>query len=361
MTMTSIQIRNLSKHYSTGAHALVGVDLQVADGELLTLVGPSGSGKSTLLRLIAGLERPTQGAIQLDDVDVAGLPPHKRNVAMVFQDLALYSHLTVAGNLQFGGASDDRVAEVAQLVRIDQLLSRYPAELSGGEQQRVALGRAIVRRPKVLLLDEPLSSVDGPLRRSLRREIKALQRALQVPMIYVTHDQAEALALGDRVAVLHEGRLLNVSTPDETYERPQSRFIAEFFGPAGMNTLSGVLRTSAGNAEFEAGGWRLQVPLSRLPNVHNSARVLCGFRPSDLVVGPGELRGEVASTEMQGEETYVHVRLPGDERGAQTVIASFKGPAHARPAPGAVVSLALAGERLHWFHPDSGCRIETLN
>src|SRR5262245_8209447 len=211
--MAGIEISSLSKSYGAGARALEGVDLDVAPGELLALVGPSGSGKTTLLRLIAGLETPTTGSIRVGGKNLAGVPPHKRNVALVFQNLALYQHLSVRNNLAFGlihtgvekRETEKRVVQAAEMLGIGHLLDRYPAELSGGEQQRVALGRAIVRRPTALLLDEPLSSLDAPVRRVLRRELKRLQREVGVPTIYVTHDQNEALLLGDRIAVLDHG------------------------------------------------------------------------------------------------------------------------------------------------------------
>jgi ABC-type sugar transport system ATPase subunit len=222
--MPGIEIRNLSKVFRGRAKALDGVDLDVASGELLVVLGPSGSGKTTLLRLIAGLEQPTQGTICFGERDMTGVPPHERQVAMVFQDLALYSHLRVRDNLGFGLANERRpgkepaaagqcVLEVAQMLGIEKLLDRYPAELSGGEQQRVALGRAIARRPAVMLFDEPLSSLDSRLRRALRQEIKQLHRHLRVPAIYVTHDEADALALADRVAWLENGQLQQVGPP----------------------------------------------------------------------------------------------------------------------------------------------------
>src|SRR5262245_50806408 len=203
--MSGIEIRGLTRQFRGGRRALDGVDLDVARGELVVLVGPSGSGKTTLLRLIAGLDQPTAGTIRISGKELSGVPPHRRNVALVFQNLALYSHLTVRDNLAFGlngNRRNTQIGATAELLGIGQLLDRYPAELSGGEQQRVALGRAIVRQPAALLLDEPLSSVDAPLRRSLRREIKSVQRRLSVPTIYVTHDQADAFALGDRIAVI---------------------------------------------------------------------------------------------------------------------------------------------------------------
>jgi multiple sugar transport system ATP-binding protein len=250
--MAGIEIRGLSKAFREGPRALDGVDLDVADGELLVLVGPSGSGKTTLLRLIAGLDQPTRGTIRLGGKDLAGVPPHKRNVALVFQNLALYAHLSVRDNLAFSldherttqGGVYERVVETARLLGIDHLLARYPAELSGGEQQRVALGRAIVRRPSVLLLDEPLSSLDAPVRRGLRRELKHLQRQLGVPTIYVTHDQAEALLLGDRIALIDKGRLQQTGTPDEIYHRPANSFVAEFFDLQDMHTIAEKFRSN---------------------------------------------------------------------------------------------------------------------
>jgi ABC-type sugar transport system ATPase subunit len=238
--MAGIEIRGLSRVFRDGSRALDGVDLDVAEGELLVLVGPSGSGKTTLLRLIAGLDPPAAGTIRVNGKDLAGVPPHERNVALVFQDLALYSHLTVRGNLEFGQrrvqGSGFRVqkeeggtTKVAELLGIGHLLDRYPAELSGGEQQRVALGRAIGWQPAVLLLDEPLSSLDAPVRRGLRREFKRLQRQLAAPTIYVTHDPVEALILGDRIAVMEGGRLVQTGRPAELCQQPANGFVADFF------------------------------------------------------------------------------------------------------------------------------------
>ena len=237
--MRGIEIRGLTRRFPDGTRALDGVDLDVAPGELMVLVGPSGSGKTTLLRLIAGLDQPTAGTIRLGGKDLAAVPPHRRNVALVFQNLALYSHLRVRDNLAFGlsshgersnenGASE-RVKQAAEILGIGHLLDRYPAELSGGEQQRVALGRAIVRQPAALLLDEPLSSLDAPLRRSLREELKRVQRRLGVPTIYVTHDPAEALVLGDRIAVIDRGHIEQVGSAADVCQRPANPFVADFF------------------------------------------------------------------------------------------------------------------------------------
>ena len=243
--MAGIEIRDLARRFPDGTRALDGVDLDVAAGELLVLVGPSGSGKTTLLRLVAGLDQPTAGTIRLGGKDLAGVPSHKRNVSLVFQNLALYSHLTVADNLRFGlriQDSGEQVTQTAKRLGINHLLSRYPAELSGGEQQRVALGRAIVRKPAALLLDEPLSSLDGPARRSLRQELKQAQRSLGVPTIYVTHDQAEAFLLGDRVAVIDKGRLQQTGSPDEVHHHPANDFVTEFFDLQDIHTIAEKFR-----------------------------------------------------------------------------------------------------------------------
>jgi len=263
--MAGIEIRGLTKCFRDCQRALDGVDLDVAGGELLVLVGPSGSGKTTLLRLVAGLDQPTAGHVRLGGKDLAGVPPHCRNVALVFQNLALYSHLTVRENLAFGlshegskqlGARnaergvDDRVADTAKTLGIEQLLDRYPAELSGGEQQRVALGRAIIRRPVALLLDEPLSSLDAPVRRELRKEFKQLQRQLGVPTIYVTHDQTEALLMGDRIAVLDHGRLQQVGPPREVYHQPANDFVSQFFDLEEIRTVADTFRRSDSQLEI---------------------------------------------------------------------------------------------------------------
>jgi ABC-type sugar transport system ATPase subunit len=241
--VAAIAIQSLTKTFpalewnGSSIPAVDGLSLKVAGGELLALVGPSGCGKTTLLRLIAGLEEPTSGNIAIADQDLGGVPPERRDVAMVFQTLALYPHMTARGNLEFGlklrktSAAEiaARVNETAQLLGITDCLARRPAELSGGQRQRVALGRALVRRPKVLLLDEPFANLDAPLRREMRRELRRLHRELKLTTILVTHDQAEALALGDRVAVMNAGRLEQVASPAELHSKPASAFVVAFF------------------------------------------------------------------------------------------------------------------------------------
>jgi multiple sugar transport system ATP-binding protein len=243
--LSQIVLRQVSKAYTPGIVALDAVDLTIPEGERMVVLGPSGSGKTTLLRLIAGLETPDTGTISIGGRDMDGVPPHRRDVAMVFQNPALYPHLSVFENLVFGLkarriAPDERrrrVHAVAGMLGLERLLDRRPAELSGGESQRVALGRAVAREPRVLLLDEPFGNLDDPLRAALRGELVELHRRFGSTVVHVTHDQSEALSLGQRLAVLHQGRLMQVDTPREIYDRPAHRFVASFIGSPGMNIL----------------------------------------------------------------------------------------------------------------------------
>ncbi len=363
--MSGIVIRGVSKVYGDSVRAVDGLDLEVQPGELVAVVGPSGSGKTTLLRLVAGLERPTAGTICLGGQDLAGVTPQRRNVALVFQSLALYGHLTVEQNLAFalnaqstggwfqslwrrGPVSSEvrgRIADTARVLRIEHLLGRRPAELSGGEQQRVALGRAIVRQPRALLLDEPLSSLDLPSRRTLRRELKDLQRRLGVPTIYVTHDQAEALAMGDRIAVLDRGRLAQAGTPMEIYERPRTRFVAEFFGPQGMNLIEGELVPDVLKSRRPAG---------------TSGPLLVGIRPEHIDIdtrGHGDgLIGTLTSMENLGESTYLHVQL---FQTTTTVTVRLPPHQNAPLKPGATAEILLDANRIHWFDANTGNRLGT--
>jgi ABC-type sugar transport system ATPase subunit len=388
--VAGIVIQDLTKVYDNSAKtqstppraALDGLNLDISAGELLVVVGPSGSGKTTLLRLVAGLERPTAGRVLLAGRDLTGVPPQARNVALVFQSLALYEHLTVEQNLAFplnaqtwggwcsslvkrGAATSEvrkRIVETAQRLRLEHLLDRLPNELSGGEQQRAALGRAIVRQPEALLLDEPLSSLDLPTRRTLRRELKELQQSLCVPTIYVTHDQAEALAIGDRVAVLDQGRLVQVGTPSEIYGRPRNRFVAEFFGPQGMNLLTGEI-TDAG---FDISDSEGTVTTIRLPadcwprNCLMDGPVLVGIRPEDIEVAANlpdvTCSGVLQSIEHCGESNYLHLRITPrtTNNTVANVIVRQLNPALPVPAPGDTVGLRFRADRLHWFATDSG-------
>ena len=257
--MPALRLEGIEKTFAGGHAAVAGVDLEVSEGELVVLLGPSGCGKSTLLRIAAGIETPTRGRVFIDGEDVTERPPQRRDVAMVFQNYALYPHMTVRENLAFGlkmrglerRVVAERVAEVAGSLDITTLLGRRPAQLSGGQRQRVALGRAIARKAKVFLLDEPLSNLDVQLRVATRAELARLHRSLRVPMVYVTHDQEEAMTLGDRIIVMHSGRFLQAGSPMEIYERPATQFVGGFVGSPRMNFFPGRL------AQKNSGGSRL--------------------------------------------------------------------------------------------------------
>ena len=318
-----VALRDVHKRY--GATPVVnGVSLDVAGGEFLVLVGPSGCGKSTLLRTIAGLEDITSGTITIDDRVVNDVPPKDRNIGMVFQSYALYPHMTVRDNLGFGlklrkapqQEIAARVDEAAKMLVLEPLLDRLPKNLSGGQRQRVAMGRAIVRRPRVFLFDEPLSNLDAALRVQMRAEIAALHRRLGTTMIYVTHDQVEAMTLATRIAVLHQGVLQQVGPALELYQRPVNRFVAGFIGSPAMSFIDGLVESD----KFSAGA--LSIPLANV-----GGRAAIGLRPQSMRLaepGQGSLRGVVEVVEPMGWETYVHVvtdhgRLVVHQAGASPV------------------------------------------
>ena len=284
--MASIELRGVGKSFGDTV-AVTGVDLTIEDGEFLVLVGPSGCGKSTLLRVIAGLESVSEGSIAVDGADVTAVAPEDRDLAMVFQDYALYPHMTVERNLGFGlklrgvhkGERARRVGDVAAILGLDELMARRPAELSGGQRQRVALGRAMVRQPKAFLMDEPLSNLDARLRAAMRAELARLHERLGVTSVYVTHDQTEAMTLGTRVAVLRDGVLQQCGTPLELYERPANLFVASFIGSPQMN----LVRATRDGGEIRFGGWSLPLPGGAARDLPNE--LIVGIRPSDLHVG----------------------------------------------------------------------------
>ena len=316
--MASVAIRRLSKVFDGGVQALHPLDLDVPDGELLVLLGPSGSGKTTVLRCIAGLEEPTTGDIVLGERVVTQLAPAERDVAMVFQTPALYPHLTVRENIAFPldirgvarAQATRRVTEAAQRLGIHAVLDRVPEQLSEGERQRAALARAIVRGPQVFLLDEPLSHLDAKLRIELRAELLALHRALGATMIYVTHDQIEAMTMGQRIAVLHEGRLRQVGTPEEVYQRPADVHVARFVGTPGMNVLQGRGRgTGEGGRVVEVGSLTIPLELSTY-----EGELQLGVRPEYVglcAVDKGVGNADVLVVEPLGSETLVHLNAGG--------------------------------------------------
>src|SRR5438105_2856042 len=282
--MASISLEHIAKRYPNGYIASRDLSLEIADGELLVLVGPSGSGKSTVLRMIAGLEKPTAGTITIGDRDVTRLPPQERDIAMVFQSYALYPHMTVRENMAFGlrlrrqpnEMVARRIGDVADALGLTSMLERKPAQLSGGQRQRVALGRAIVREPKAFLFDEPLSNLDAQLRVETRAELARLHRRLGATMVYVTHDQVEAMTLGTRVAVLKDGALQQVAPPMELYRRPQNRFVASFIGSPSMNFVQGNIERDDGRTRFVAPGMTLAVPEAAAAR---QGPVVLGVRP----------------------------------------------------------------------------------
>ena len=347
--MASVTLRRLSKVFDGGVQALHHLDLEVRDGELLVLLGPSGSGKTTVLRCIAGLEEPTSGEIVIGERVVTQEPPAARDVAMVFQTPALYPHLTVLGNITFP-LKAQRVARVerekkaawaAALLGIAHLLDRKPRELSGGERQLVALARAIVRGPQAFLLDEPLSRLDAKLRIELRGELLALHRALGATMIYVTHDQTEAMTMGQRIAVLHEGRLRQIGTPEEVYQRPADVHVARFIGTPGMNVLQGRGRGSGeGGRVIEAGSLAIPIELSTY-----EGELQVGIRPEYVglcAIDKGVGNVDVLVVEPLGSETLVHLNA-----GGQPLVARLPGFADVRV--GTQVGVKLDRRRLYLF------------
>jgi sn-glycerol 3-phosphate transport system ATP-binding protein len=368
--VADVTFDHVVKRFPGGALALDELTLKVDDGEFMILVGPSGCGKTTALRIVAGLERPSSGRIAVGGRVMNDLSPRDRDIAMVFQNYALYPHMTVRRNLAFGlkqrkaprAEIDRRVDEISGMLGLGELLRRRPAQLSGGQRQRVAMGRALVREPQVFLLDEPLSNLDAKLRVQMRAELKRLHARLGITTIYVTHDQVEAMTLGDRIAVLSEGRLQQLGGPQDVYDRPANLFVAGFIGSPPMN----LLRGTCDRGEVVAGDLRL--PLGRVPE----GDVVVGLRPESLGPASGgvpsmELRVEVV--EPLGDEVLVHGTVEGQlvESGAEedllppipgaraTVTARFD--PRERPAAGDAVRIGIAPERAHVFDARTGERI----
>ncbi|MCL5278997.1 MAG: ABC transporter ATP-binding protein [Planctomycetes bacterium] len=356
--MASISLHNITKVFDCRTTAVSGVTLDVRDGEFLVLVGPSGCGKTTLLRLIAGLEAPTGGEIRVAERSVEGVSPKDRNVAMVFQDGVLYPHMTVHDNLAFplrmrGQPRTDverRVGEVAGILGLADLLDRKPAALSGGQRQRVALGRALVREPAAFLFDEPLSSLDAGLRQALREEIRALHQKLRTTMLYVTHDQSEAMALGDRLCVLRDGQIQQIGPPAEIYDRPANRFVAGFFGTPPMNFLTGCLCSEKGALFLDWADGRVSLPAFPADSVEKAVHV--GIRPHDLSLEPLPtqggcvLSGRVSLLEPFGSRTDVHVVVTSGEK------CILSAPPSTRLGVGQEVHIHVDPTKLHLFASD---------
>jgi multiple sugar transport system ATP-binding protein len=362
--MASVELTGVRKIYEergTSHTAVRDLDLRIADGEFVVLVGPSGCGKSTTLRMIAGLETISAGELRIGGRVMNDVPASERDIAMVFQNYALYPHMTAHDNLAFAlklrklsrQEIDRRVHDAAAILGIEPLLGRRPKQMSGGERQRVALGRAIVRQPQVFLFDEPLSNLDAKLRVQMRREIARLHQQLRTTMIYVTHDQVEAMTLGDRIVVLHQGAMQQVDTPASLYERPRNTFVASFIGAPPMNLVEGRLH----GARFEAAGFNLV--MNGWPPTDGGAdgrSVVLGVRPEDLLAAttaadPASTIGaRVELVELLGGEALVHVRA-----GASEMTARMPSPV---PATGSEIRLAVSTDKLHLFDRDTGARIE---
>ncbi len=356
--MATLNLSAVTKSFGA-TMVLHGIDLAVADGEMIVIVGASGCGKSTLLRIVAGLETPTTGHVAIGGREVTRLEPADRDIAMVFQNYALYPHMTVAQNMAYGlkirGTPKEeiarRVAETAGLLGIEPLLARKPRELSGGQRQRVAMGRAIIREPKLFLFDEPLSNLDAKLRVQMRGEIRRLQQRLGVTSLYVTHDQVEAMTLGDRLVVMHQGRAAQVASPMEVWARPADTYVASFIGSPAMNLLAGTLAEGGAAVQLKAG------PLLRFqdgPRAGGDGRPLTiGIRPEHML-RDGEALVTVALdlVEPLGSETVLHGKLANGE----VLTARLPGMV---PAVGSAMPLAIPAEALHVFDAETGRRLDS--
>ena len=364
--MASVTIRNLNKNYENGYHAVKDVNLEIRDKEFVVLVGPSGCGKTTTLRMVAGLEEITSGEILIGARVINDLPPMDRDIAMVFQNYALYPHKSVFQNMAFGlqmrkYPADEirkRVQDTAEILGIESLLERKPRQLSGGQRQRVAVGRAIVRHPQVFLFDEPLSNLDAMLRVQMRVELKRLHERLETTAIYVTHDQVEAMTLGDRVVVMKDGWVQQVGEPLELYGKPLNRFVAGFIGSPAMNFVDVAISDSGGTLWADAEGLRLKVPPKLVERVraHSGKRMTLGVRPEALHPATGADAAEycfdsaVDVVEPLGNEILVNFRAGGAPMVAR-VDPAVRVKAHQS------IRLALDPERVHFFDEKSGAAI----
>lgn len=312
--MAELSLKNLDKIYDNGIQAVFDFNLEVNDGEFIVLVGPSGCGKSTTLRMIAGLEDITKGQLIIDDRDMTKVPPKDRDIAMVFQNYALYAHMTVYENMAFSlvlrkenpNIIHKKVIAAAEILGLTDQLNKKPRNLSGGQRQRVAVGRAIVRNPKVFLFDEPLSNLDAKLRGSMRRELKLLHKKLKATMIYVTHDQIEALTLADRIVVMNNGYVQQVGTPIELYEHPANLFVASFIGLPPMNFIDFTFDNEVCNANGMK--FRLDAANTQMLEKHGKREYVLGIRPEDMV-NDGEIQMEVTLKENLGQYTLIHGKM----------------------------------------------------
>ncbi len=362
--MASVRLNNVRKIFPPDVRAVDDITLDVPDKEFLVLVGPSGCGKSTTLRLIAGLEEVTRGEIHIDDKLVNDVPPKNRDIAMVFQNYALYPHMTVYKNMAFGlklrrlpkAEIDQRVKEAADILGIRHLLDRKPKALSGGERQRVAVGRAIVRKPKVFLFDEPLSNLDAKLRVQMRAELSKLHQSLQTTMIYVTHDQVEAMTMGDRIVILKDGVVQQIDNPINLYDNPATVFVAGFIGSPPMNFFNGTIKSEDAALSFDEGRFKVRVSDEHREKVapYTDKKMIFGIRPEDVwtranAIGPTEGR-EVTSlievVEPMGSEVYLYLNT-----GISSYIARVK--SHPKSAVRQNIDMVFNMDKAHFFDPET--------
>ncbi|QBF33092.1 sn-glycerol-3-phosphate ABC transporter ATP-binding protein UgpC [Thalassococcus sp. S3] len=357
--MAGLQISNVGKIYPGGVRAVEGVSVDIADGEFIVLVGPSGCGKSTILRMIAGLERISEGELRIGSRKVNDLEPGDRDIAMVFQNYALYPHMSVRRNMEYGLRNQgmpkheiaERVAEAARSLRLEEYLDRKPRQLSGGQRQRVAMGRAIVRQPAVFLFDEPLSNLDAKLRTQLRGELKDLHQRLNATFVYVTHDQVEAMSLADRIIIMNAGKVEQIGTPMEVYSTPATRFVADFIGSPAMNFMRGEVAEGGQVVRLEHG----QVVLPQALPQAAGRSVHLGMRPEHLRICRAEeamFAVTVRLVEQLGADTVVH-GTPAD--GAEPLLVRLSGAV--TPQIGTELHLAAAPEHLHLFESEGGARV----
>jgi multiple sugar transport system ATP-binding protein len=358
--MAGVKLENVAKRFGS-VSVIEGLNLDIHDHEFMVLVGPSGCGKSTALRMIAGLEEMSDGVISIGDRVVNDLHPKDRDVAMVFQTYALYPHMTVRENIEFGlkirktpkPELDRKVADAAETLGITPLLDRKPKQLSGGQRQRVAVARAIVRDPKVFLFDEPLSNLDAKLRVQMRAEISKLQHRLQTTVVYVTHDQIEAMTMGHRIAVMKDGRIQQVGTPLEVYDGPVNVFVAQFIGTPPMNFFDATVS----DGQLAAAAFSIPIPGKHRGSVRNGQRVRVGVRPENLLAADREARGETARVPVRVEvvEPIGHEAIVHTAAGPDLLVAAFD--AHTMPRVGSEIDLVIELDTLHLFDATSEKRI----
>ncbi|ANM14228.1 sugar ABC transporter ATP-binding protein [Rhizobium leguminosarum bv. trifolii] len=353
--MAGVQFADVRKSF--GVHPVIkGVDIDIADGEFVILVGPSGCGKSTLLRMLAGLENISGGEIKIGGRVVNTLPPKDRDIAMVFQNYALYPHMTVEQNMGFSlmlnkapkAEAEKRVKYAAGILGLDKLLDRYPRQLSGGQRQRVAMGRAIVRDPEVFLFDEPLSNLDAKLRVAMRAEIKELHQRLKTTTVYVTHDQIEAMTMADKIVVMHDGIVEQIGSPLELYDKPANLFVGGFIGSPAMNMIKGRLDPEDARQFVAANGTRL--PVADPPASAVGRELVYGLRPEYISLDPNGVPAEIVVIEPTGYETHLTVRLGGSD-----VSCVFRERVNARP--GEAIRVAIDASHVHLFDAEGGQRL----